>query len=53
MSCHEFLNHMETIFGEPVLPSLYVSFSYVQQKFLPTTRSATSMLVTDVGDEIC
>ena len=36
MSCREFLNHMETIFGEPVLPSLYVSFSYVQQKFWPT-----------------
>ena len=28
MSCPEYLDHMEKIFGEPVLPSLYVSFQF-------------------------
>ena len=28
MSCPEYLDHMEKIFGEPVLPSLYVSFRF-------------------------
>ena len=28
MSCPEYLDHMEKIFGEPVLPSLYVGFRF-------------------------
>ena len=28
MSCPEFLEHMEKIYGEPVLPSLYVSLKF-------------------------